>query len=118
VVTSSNVAELLQSRRRDLDIDQATLAARIGVSQQTIRRWEVGSNVPGRKYIKPLAKALKVEGTFVHPIAGYAPDVATQDFDELLASVVASVDRFSNQHLLDLVDALWRAYRVRVSTGR
>jgi transcriptional regulator with XRE-family HTH domain len=104
---------MMQRRRRDLDIDQPTLATRIGVSQQTISRWEGGSNTPSRQYIKSLADALKVDEAHFHRIAGYAPDVAIQDVDQLFDSVVASIDQLSSQQLLDLLDLFWRTYRAR-----
>jgi transcriptional regulator with XRE-family HTH domain len=107
----------MQRRRKDLDIDQPSLAVRIGVSQQTISRWESGSNVPSRQYISSLAQALKVDEAHFHRIAGYHPAVAPQDVDRLFDSMLASVDRLSSKQLLELLDQLWRTYRTRTETA-
>ncbi|HEX2149609.1 MAG TPA: helix-turn-helix transcriptional regulator, partial [Actinomycetota bacterium] len=51
----------LRSRREELGLGQSQLAERIGVTQQTISRWESGEIVPPPKRLAKLAQALNID---------------------------------------------------------
>lgn len=72
----------LRDRRVQLRVSQAALAERLGVSQQTIARWETSGQVPA-KYLKDLAVCLgaRVED-FLPKVAG-APEAAQIDGKEV-----------------------------------
>ena len=63
---------------------QAELAHHLGMSQQTVSRWEAGTSRPRTNELSKLAAVLKVDVTELTNAAGYAPEVTTVSFDRLL----------------------------------
>ncbi|MFC3111059.1 helix-turn-helix domain-containing protein [Undibacterium arcticum] len=63
---------------------QAELAHHLGISQQTVSRWEAGTSRPRTNELSKLAAVLKVDVTELTNAAGYAPEVTTVSFDRLL----------------------------------
>jgi transcriptional regulator with XRE-family HTH domain len=51
----------LKALRRRKHLTQKELAARVGVSGQTIRAWEGGTSQPHAQYIPKLAEALGID---------------------------------------------------------
>ncbi len=59
-----NLAVALQrARERDPDLNQAKLAALVGVSEATVARWLNGTRTPLMESLKKLADALSVQVT-------------------------------------------------------
>jgi transcriptional regulator with XRE-family HTH domain len=61
--TTANVSALgnwLRDHRRRLGKEQDDIAVAVGVTQQTVSRWENGEATPRGRYILPLANALGV----------------------------------------------------------
>jgi transcriptional regulator with XRE-family HTH domain len=55
----------IKAAREALDIDQVTLAGTVGVSQQMVSAWESGRSAPTPDNQVRLAKALKVEWSWL-----------------------------------------------------
>ena len=55
-----DLGSLVRDRREGLGLDQAALAAAMGVGQQTVSKWERGASRPRRPTIAKLAKVLNV----------------------------------------------------------
>lgn len=53
-------AAVIRRLREDRDMTQAELAARIGVSDKAVSKWETGRGLPDISLIQPLAQALGV----------------------------------------------------------
>lgn len=52
--------QLIQQRRRELNITQRELAERLGVTDRAVSKWETGKSFPDVAMLKPLAEALGV----------------------------------------------------------
>ena len=52
--------DLLKSLRLEYEYSQEQVASKIGVIQNAVSKWEVGRNLPGKKYIKRLSKLYDV----------------------------------------------------------
>lgn len=64
---------------------QADLASQLGVSQQTVSRWEAGTSRPRMDDLTKLASALKVDVDVLLPMAGYSPSGSeVRSLDQLL----------------------------------
>jgi DNA-binding XRE family transcriptional regulator len=56
-------AETIYAKRKLLEISQQELEAKLGVSQQSISKWEKGTSLPKISTTKKIAKALDIEST-------------------------------------------------------
>ena len=45
----NKLADILKTRREELEISQQDVADKIGVSRQAVQQWEDGKTSPGRK---------------------------------------------------------------------
>lgn len=50
----------MRDQRRRQGMEQADVAERVGVTQQTVSRWENGEAIPRGRFVLPLANALGV----------------------------------------------------------
>lgn len=57
----SNVAKLIVARRDELDISDAELARRIGVTRSQIHDWVHGEHEPTLSSLRRIAKALDMD---------------------------------------------------------
>lgn len=87
------LASLVRAERARLGIDQAELARRVGVGQQSVSRWERGTSRPRRSDAAALARALDLEVGTVLAAAGYvnaaadSPEQASQAVRPLVRSL-------------------------------
>lgn len=65
--------ELLRTRREALNLSQADVAKAIGVSRQAVGLWEDGTTGPRRKYVKALARVLKLKPGAIDPLLSDDP---------------------------------------------
>src|SRR5688572_8701581 len=80
--TYETFARLLTSLRTRAGIGkQAELARRLGISQQTVSRWERGLSRPRDKEIPLLAKVLATDQETLFKAAGYARGAVAATFD-------------------------------------
>jgi repressor LexA len=61
----STIGERLREARENKSLDQATLAAKIGIVTRTVQRWEKGEQVPDGLHITKLAKATGVQASWL-----------------------------------------------------
>jgi transcriptional regulator with XRE-family HTH domain len=106
---------LTAARRIALALDQNTVARRVGVTQQTISRWESGVSLPRRPMIPALATTLELDPDELHRLAGYATQRPSTPADHLTQDLYACADQLSRAQLLALLDILWRTYYQRES---
>lgn len=96
-------ARLLTSLRTRAGIgNQSELARRLGISQQTVSRWERGVSRPRDKEIPILAKALATDQEALFRAAGYAGGAVAATFDApfpINALLPESFERFCHYFL-------------------
>lgn len=61
----STIGERLREARENKEMDQATLAARVGIVTRTLQRWEKGEQVPDGLYINKIAKVTSVQASWL-----------------------------------------------------
>lgn len=61
----STIGERLREARENKTLDQATLAAKVGIVTRTLQRWEKGEQVPDGLYITKVAKATSVQASWL-----------------------------------------------------
>ena len=85
--------DVIRFRREKVGLDQASLARRIGVTQQTISRWERSPRLPPAHHFLSLASALDVAPTELLATLGYVreDDPPPTTVSEMVASL-AHVD--------------------------
>ncbi|WP_196220426.1 helix-turn-helix domain-containing protein [Alcanivorax sp. VBW004] len=109
----SQLGRFLSEARSQAGIaQQSDLAARVGVSQQTISRWEKGTSRPRSKQVPTLASVLKCDAKRILELAGYTEkSPVTISFDKpwpLDALSEESFERFCT----DLLKRLHRAAKI------
>lgn len=57
--TSADLAQRITEARLDLGLSKTEFAARLGVSERTIRYWETGKRQPGPWAVRMLARLTK-----------------------------------------------------------
>lgn len=62
MIDSVSVPQVLQSIRAALDLTQAELAERVGVSFATVNRWEGGANKPQRAQLAKITTLAEEAG--------------------------------------------------------
>lgn len=102
------LGQIIRERREALGLDQAALAAQLGVRQQAVSGWERGGSRPRRPMLTDLAQALAVEeealvdaGTYrtptpsirlaVRPLTRTLPleELTEERFEDLLTEVMS-----------------------------
>jgi repressor LexA len=56
-VKISTIGERIRKARENKDIDQASLAEKVGIASRTLQRWEKGEQVPGGDFILQIASS-------------------------------------------------------------
>lgn len=94
------------ARRSALGLDQQSVAAAVGVTQQTVSRWESGGAMPRRGVIPALAEVLQVDSDELSRSAGYAPQRPPGKLDDAVHALNAGVHDLSDSQLVTLLDLL------------
>lgn len=95
-------------RERQGIATQGDLAARLGVAQQTVSRWEAGTSRPRTDELAKIAALLKIDILELSAGAGYASDATTVSFDRPLPLAGLSPESFEF-FCLDFLATLYRA---------
>lgn len=99
------IASRIQTLRKQRKLDQKDLAALVGCTTRQVQRWEAGEQIPGRSFLRALAKALGVEPQDIvspRPRAQKEIDIEEEIFelwsrlDSLQAKVDALAKRFDS----------------------
>jgi transcriptional regulator with XRE-family HTH domain len=105
-------AQTLRARREELRLNQRDLAAKLGVKQQTVSRWESGIAVPRPDRVTQLAGVIGIDRGKLLQLAGY---LAADDplADPELGSVLSAVRSLPDKDLVHVLDAAWHEHRSR-----
>lgn len=112
----SRLADVLRTRREAQDIEQGELARRVGVTQQTISKWETGVTVPRPGRMAALARALDLDAGLLHATAGLdgdGHDNAPSSRQAVRAPRGIRLAELTEDQLVGLLDAAWRELRRR-----
>lgn len=93
----------VKTRREELGIGQAHLAQKVGVTQQTISRWENGDVVPPPKRLAKLAQALDLDLNRMLAYCGYMPNGTEWPRWHLLNSLYEQISELSDEELLTIL---------------
>ncbi|HVL52488.1 MAG TPA: helix-turn-helix transcriptional regulator [Actinomycetota bacterium] len=105
----------VRARREELGLGQGALAERVGVTQQTISRWENGEVVPPPKRLAKLAAALGLDTRKLLAYAGYLGAEPETSQWEGLTAFYERMPELSNQELLIIVERAAEELRSRLS---
>jgi transcriptional regulator with XRE-family HTH domain len=108
----------LRSRREELGLGQSDLAKRVGVTQQTISRWENGEVVPPPKRLAKVALALDLDLDRVLAYGGYLPDATDWPSWHVLNLCYDQMSNLSESELLMLIERALQEIRKRITTPR
>lgn len=108
----SRFGEIIRARREEQGLEQVELARRLGVTQQTVSKWETGVTVPRAARLAALASLLDLDPALLHRVT------ATGGGSPLRQGASArelhhSLELLSERELLRLLDAVWQEFRRR-----
>jgi transcriptional regulator with XRE-family HTH domain len=106
-------ADTVRLRREELRLSQRQVAMHSRVSQQTVSRWEQGSDVPHAGRVAKLAEVLQMRPADLLRLAGYLPPEERSQSAEQFHELFALVPHLSTAELILLVDAGWQVLRER-----
>lgn len=109
----SILGETLKIRREELGLGQEQVAAELGVSQQTVSRWEKGLALPRPARVVDLARLLDVDARWLHRVAGYLPQGERSQACEPWQEVYARIPELTHTELMLLMDRVWEELRGR-----
>lgn len=109
------LGQLLRRRRDELGIGQEALAARLGVTQQTVSRWEMGLSTPRPARLGELAQVLDLDATVLHRLAGNLPADERSEWSGAVSDLYAAMSSLTRAELLLLMDRVW--YEIRTREG-
>lgn len=109
----SVLGETLKIKREELGLGQEQVASRLGVSQQTVSRWEKGLAVPRPNRVVQLAEMLEVDARWLHTVAGYLPEDQRSQAAEPWQEIYHRVAELSHTELMLLLDRVWQELRSR-----
>jgi transcriptional regulator with XRE-family HTH domain len=104
----------LRARREELALGQAQLAERVGVTQQTISRWENGEVIPPPKRLAKLAKALDLDLDQMLTYGGYLPNVADWPRWHVLNLLYDQIGDLSDDDLVLVMQRTFEEMRSRI----
>ena len=105
--------QTISVRRLGLKLAQKELAARMGVSQQTVSRWESGTAIPDPERVIALAKILDLETESLLVYAGYLPGRDRSTYWQQFEAMYEGITQLSDKELILLLDRAWQEHRRR-----
>ena len=109
----SLLGETLKIRREELGLGQGEVAVELGVSQQTVSRWEKGLALPRPARVVDLAALLDVDSAHLHRLAGYLPEGEQSEMSEPFQQLYAGMHQLTHAELMLLLDRAWQELRRR-----
>ena len=109
----SALGDVVRLLREQQGMGQEQLAASLGVSQQTVSRWEHGLAVPRPGRVVELARLLGTEPERLHRLAGYLPAAEHAPLATAWHEVHARMSELTRPELLLLVERAWEELRSR-----
>jgi transcriptional regulator with XRE-family HTH domain len=105
--------QTVSARRLVLKLSQKDLAARMGISQQTISRWESGDAIPDPERVIALAEVLDLEIESLLVYAGYLPKADRSSYWQQFEAMYEGITQLSDKELILLLDRAWQEHRRR-----
>lgn len=109
----SLLGETLKIRREELRLGQDQVAGELGVSQQTVSRWEKGLALPRPSRVSDLAQLLGLEPAQLHRMAGYLPPDERSSASAPWLEVYERMPELTRTELFLLLDRAWEEIRSR-----
>ncbi|MCW2666630.1 MAG: hypothetical protein JWN57_1592 [Frankiales bacterium] len=109
----SLLGEAVRARREQRGVDQAQLAGTLGVSQQTVSRWERGLARPRPVRVRELAEALGLDAAELQRLAGYLPERERSALAGDWQAVYERMPELTEPELLLLIDRAGEELRGR-----
>lgn len=109
------LGKALRQRRDELGLGQEQLAAQLGVTQQTVSRWEMGLATPRPARIVELAHLLGLDAGELHRMAGHLPPDERSELSGTVSDLFAGMGSLTRSELLLLMDRVW--YEIRTREG-
>ena len=109
----SLLGETVRLRREERGLGQEQLAAALGVSQQTVSRWEKGLALPRPARVTRLAEVLECDSAFLHRLAGYLPQEERSSLSATWHELYEKTAELTRTELLLLMDRVWEEIRAR-----
>jgi transcriptional regulator with XRE-family HTH domain len=100
-------------RREELGLTQGRLAERMGVSQQTVSRWESGLAIPPPDRLVALAKVLDLDEERLLGYGGYLPTPDRSRYWQDFHVMYEGITNLSDKELILLLDRAWEEHRRR-----
>jgi transcriptional regulator with XRE-family HTH domain len=105
--------QTVSAQRLELGLSQTELAKRMGVSQQTVSRWEGGEAIPDFERVVALADVLDLEKESLLVYAGYLPRADRSHYWQQFAAMYEGIMQLSDKELILLLDRAWQEHRRR-----
>lgn len=109
----SLLGETVKIRREELSLGQGELAALVGVSQQTVSRWEQGLALPRPARVLALARHLKLDVRTLQRAAGYLADEERSSVSGPWHQVFERMSELTRTELMLIIDRAWEELRSR-----
>ena len=88
------VAERIKSLREKLELTQAEIARRLGISRAGVNAWEMGLSVPSTQYVVELAKIFGVSTDYILGMEKTAAGSVEGLSEKQVAAVVNVIECF------------------------
>ncbi len=109
----SLLGETVRLRREERGLGQVQLADTLGVSQQTVSRWEKGLALPRPNRVTDLARVLEVDATHLARLAGYLPTEERSALSGPWFELYERMPELSRDELMLLLERAWEELRSR-----
>ena len=112
------LGDLLRQRREELGRGQGDVAGDLGVSQQTVSRWEQGTSVPRPRRVTEIAERLGLDPAELQRLAGHLPAEPLAAGRSNLRTVLAEVRSLTDDDLVVTLDRAWQELKRRLDVRR
>lgn len=109
----SLLGETVRLRREERGLGQEQLAVALGVTQQTVSRWEKGLAQPRPARLVRLAEVLECDSALLHRLAGYLPRDERSALSGTWHELYEKTAELTRAELLLLMDRVWEEIRIR-----
>jgi transcriptional regulator with XRE-family HTH domain len=103
----------LRSRREELGLGQDDVARKLGVSQQTVSRWENGDATPRPSRVLELAELFQLDPPQLQQLAGILPPPRSTPLNGDWKRLYDGIHDLSRADLLMLIERAWTELRRR-----
>ncbi len=98
-MNQQDIGVFIAAKRKELNLTQEQLAAKIGVSNKTVSKWETGKNMPDYSVVEQLCKILNISVSELLSGKEKEPDANNSSHEEdfaLLSYKVEQLEKSKN----------------------